>query len=103
MKSSKQNNDFLVESFLSDNCPPMGIYETLYAFRDTFGSFMGTEGTHPGRKVSLLPRRWKNSVGQNFLIVSKLHGKIDFIPRLGGTQNCEKQSLTTTTQDMAHQ
>jgi len=25
----------------------MGIYETLYAFRDAFGSFMGTEGTHP--------------------------------------------------------
>ncbi len=25
----------------------MGIYETLYAFRDSFGSFMGTEGTHP--------------------------------------------------------
>ena len=37
----------VVESFLSDNCPPMGIYETLYAFRDSFGSFMGTEGTHP--------------------------------------------------------
>ena len=36
-----------VESFLSDNCPPMGIYEPLYAFRDSFGSFMGTEGTHP--------------------------------------------------------
>ncbi len=36
-----------VESFLSDDCPPMGIYETLYAFRDSFGSFMGTEGTHP--------------------------------------------------------
>ena len=35
------------ESFLSDNCPPMGIYETLYAFSDSFGSFMGTEGTHP--------------------------------------------------------
>ena len=32
-----------VESFLSDNCPPMGIYETLYAFRDSFGSFMGSE------------------------------------------------------------
>ena len=32
--------------FLS-HVPPMGIYETLYAFRDTFGSFMGTEGTHP--------------------------------------------------------
>ena len=25
----------------------MGIYETLYAFRDSFGQFMGTEGTHP--------------------------------------------------------
>ena len=35
------------KSFLSDNCPPMGIYETLYAFADTFGKFMGTEGTHP--------------------------------------------------------
>lgn len=35
------------ESFLSDNCPPMGIYETLYAFADSFGQFMGTEGTHP--------------------------------------------------------
>ena len=34
-------------SFLSDNCPPMGIYETLYAFRDTFGQFMGSPGTHP--------------------------------------------------------
>ena len=36
-----------VESFLSDNCPPMGIYETLYAFKDSFGSFMGEKGTHP--------------------------------------------------------
>ncbi|MFG0319405.1 MAG: pyridoxal phosphate-dependent aminotransferase [Planctomycetota bacterium JB042] len=35
------------ESFLSDDCPPMGIYETLYAFRDRFGEFMGAEGTHP--------------------------------------------------------
>jgi len=35
------------ESFLSDNCPPMGIYETLYAFKDSFGGFMGTPGTHP--------------------------------------------------------
>lgn len=35
------------DSFLSDSCPPMGIYETLYAFRDSFGAFMGTEGTHP--------------------------------------------------------
>jgi aspartate/methionine/tyrosine aminotransferase len=35
------------DSMLSDNCPPMGIYETLYAFRDTWGAFMGTKGTHP--------------------------------------------------------
>lgn len=35
------------DSFLSDNLPPMGIYETLYAFRDSFGQFMGTPGTHP--------------------------------------------------------
>ena len=38
-----------IESFLSDNCPPMGIYETLYAFRDAFGSFKGTGHIHgPG-------------------------------------------------------
>tara|TARA_B100000686_G_scaffold332212_1_gene396710 strand:- start:233 stop:1492 length:1260 start_codon:yes stop_codon:yes gene_type:complete len=42
-----QGSEVGIESFLSDNCPPMGIYETLYAFRDSFGSFMGTEGTHP--------------------------------------------------------
>jgi len=35
------------ESFLSENVPPMGIYETLYAFKDSFGHFMGTPGTHP--------------------------------------------------------
>ena len=35
------------DSFLSDECPPMGIYETLYAFHDSYGQFMGTEGTHP--------------------------------------------------------
>ena len=26
---------------------PMGIYETLYAFFDAFGTHMGEEGTHP--------------------------------------------------------
>ncbi len=36
-----------LESFLSDNCPPMGIYETLYAFKDSFGEFMGAKGTYP--------------------------------------------------------
>lgn len=32
---------------MADDCPPMGIYETLYAFQDTFGHYMGTAGTHP--------------------------------------------------------
>lgn len=41
------NSGAPVESFLSDSCPPMGIYETLYAFKDSFGSFMGEKGTHP--------------------------------------------------------
>ncbi len=27
--------------------PPMGIYETLYAFMGTFGRYMGEPGTHP--------------------------------------------------------
>lgn len=27
--------------------PPMGIYETLYAFQAAFGSYMGEPGTHP--------------------------------------------------------
>ena len=27
--------------------PPMGIYKTLYAFRDTFGAYMGAPGSHP--------------------------------------------------------
>jgi len=34
------------ESFLNET-PPMGIYETLYAFWNKFGSYMGSEGTHP--------------------------------------------------------
>jgi aminotransferase len=33
-------------SFLR-HVPPMGIYETLYAFRDAFGKYMGDPGTHP--------------------------------------------------------
>ncbi|MFK5955777.1 MAG: pyridoxal phosphate-dependent aminotransferase [Planctomycetota bacterium] len=27
--------------------PPMGIYQTLYAFLDSFGTYMGEPGTHP--------------------------------------------------------
>jgi len=35
------------ESVLEDHVPPMGIYNTLYEFRDSWGAFMGTPGTHP--------------------------------------------------------
>lgn len=42
------------ESFLSDNCPPMGIYETLYAFNNSFGRFMGDKGTYPWTQGSPL-------------------------------------------------
>ena len=27
--------------------PPMGIYETLYAFQNSYGEYMGSSGTHP--------------------------------------------------------
>jgi hypothetical protein len=33
--------------FLSEETPPMGIYETLYQFKDSYGKFMGESGTHP--------------------------------------------------------
>lgn len=46
-KRAKTAPKAAVASFLSDDCPPMGIYETLYAFKEGFGQFMGTEGTHP--------------------------------------------------------
>ena len=34
-------NDFLT------HVPPMGIYETLYRFLNSFGTYMGEKGTHP--------------------------------------------------------
>eukprot|EP00759_Apiculatamorpha_spiralis_P032482 PhF_6_TR33870/c0_g1_i2/m.49705 len=34
------------ESILS-HFPPMGVYETLFAFQAATGKYMGTEGTHP--------------------------------------------------------
>ncbi len=37
----RNNNNFLT------HVPPMGIYETLYAFQNSYGSHMGGKGTHP--------------------------------------------------------
>jgi hypothetical protein len=36
-----------VRSFLNENMPPMGIYETMYEHKRVFGAFMGSPGTHP--------------------------------------------------------
>ena len=35
-----------INSFINP-IPPMGIYETLYAFQNSFGKYMGSPGTHP--------------------------------------------------------
>ena len=32
--------------------PPMGVYETLFAFKDATGLYMGSEGTHPWYETS---------------------------------------------------
>ena len=37
----RNKNDFLT------HVPPMGIYETLYRFLNSFGTYMGEKGTHP--------------------------------------------------------
>ena len=37
----RNKNDFLT------HVPPMGIYETLYKFLNSFGTYMGEKGTHP--------------------------------------------------------
>ena len=37
----QSKNDFLT------HVPPMGIYETLYRFLNSFGTYMGEKGTHP--------------------------------------------------------
>jgi len=42
-----KNKSMTRESFLSEKVPPMGIYETLYAFKNSYGQHIGTKGTHP--------------------------------------------------------
>ena len=72
------------ESFLSDNCPPMGIYETLYAFRDAFGSFMGTEGTHPWSQGFPLTRRLEKFDGPPLPAEVKVTWEDRFYPKAWG-------------------
>ena len=45
--------------------PPMGIYETLYAFCNSYGKFMGDEGTHPWSQGFPLTTPIENFEGPN--------------------------------------
>ena len=45
--------------------PPMGIYETLYAFCNSYGKFMGVEGTHPWSQGFPLTTPIENFEGPN--------------------------------------
>lgn len=72
------------ESFLSDNCPPMGIYETLYAFSDSFGSFMGEEGTHPWSQGFPLTRQLEKFNGPPLPSEVKVTWEDRFYPKAWG-------------------
>ena len=92
-----------VESFLSDNCPPMGIYETLYAFRDSFGSFMGTEGTHPWSQGFPLTTPLEKFGGPPLPASIDVTWEDRFYPKAWGILHCVKRLWITTTPDMAQQ
>ena len=89
----------MIKDFLY-HVPPMGIYETLYAFRDTFGSFMGTEGTHPWSQGFPLTSPLEKFGGP------ELPGSVDvtledrFTPRHGGILNCAMPLLSTIIHDI---
>jgi len=72
------------ESFLSDNVPPMGIYETIYAFNDTWGAFMGTEGTHPWSQGFPLTVPLKEFGGPSLPSQVKVTPKDRFYPKAWG-------------------
>ena len=60
-------NDFLT------HVPPMGIYETLYAFQNAYGKYMGEKGTHP----------WS----QGFPLTTKVPGGPELPNHISITQN----------------
>ena len=74
----------VTESFLSDNCPPMGIDESLYDFRDSFGSFMGTEGTHPWSQGFPLTTPLKNFNGPSLPDSIEVTWEDRFYPKAWG-------------------
>ena len=77
----------MTESFLSDNCPPMGIYETLYAFKDSFGRFMGEEGTHPWSQGFPLTTPLEKFNGPSIPKSVEVTWEDRFYPKAWGHQN----------------
>ena len=62
----------------------MGIYETLYDFRDSFGSFMGTEGTHPWSQGFPLTTPLENFNGPSLPDSIDVTSEDRFYPKAGG-------------------
>merc|ERR1719352_2046310 len=71
-------------SFLDENVPPMGIYETLYAFRDSFGQFMGTKGTHPWAQGFPLTTRLDKFDGPELPDIVEVTWEDRFYPKAWG-------------------
>lgn len=72
------------ESVLNDNMPPMGIYETIYAFADSFGKSMGKEGTHPWSQGFPLTVGLKEFGGPPMPDSVKVTPTDRFYPKAGG-------------------
>tara|TARA_B100000674_G_scaffold117704_1_gene88952 strand:+ start:1087 stop:2325 length:1239 start_codon:yes stop_codon:yes gene_type:complete len=64
--------------------PPMGIYETLYAFRDSYGKFMGDEGTHPWSQGFPLTTPIENFEGPNLPSNIEVSFEDRFYPKAWG-------------------
>tara|TARA_B000000475_G_scaffold112124_1_gene90776 strand:- start:1515 stop:2753 length:1239 start_codon:yes stop_codon:yes gene_type:complete len=64
--------------------PPMGIYETLYAFCNSYGKFMGDEGTHPWSQGFPLTTPIENFEGPNLPSNIEVSFEDRFYPKAWG-------------------
>lgn len=93
MQQSKSST----HSFLSDNVPPMGIYETLYAFNEAFGQFMGTEGMHLWSQGFPLTTPLTKIDGPELPASVDATWEDRFYPKPWASRCCARRSSTTTT------